>query len=69
VSTGGVLLALVRACAALARSITLAVEEHYPMGLERAAGVRARFDPAWSNLPGVRDIDEQLRHCAAQPRI
>jgi hypothetical protein len=53
------------ACHALARSITLAAEEHYPMGLKRAAGVRARFDPAWSGLPHVREIDERLRLAAA----
>lgn len=53
------------ACDALGRSITLAEQAHYPMGLERAVGVRAGFDPRWSTLPRVRDLDEQLRVAAA----
>ena len=52
------------ACAALTRSVDLAVREHYAMGLRRAHGVRARFNPAWSRLPCVRQLDE---HLAAVP--
>lgn len=48
------------ACDALDRSITLAAQEDYTMGLERAGGVRAGFDPTWSTLSCVRDLDERL---------
>lgn len=48
------------ACSALSWSISQAVAEPYPMGLKRAAGVRAGFDPAWDRLPCVRDLDQQL---------
>jgi transcriptional regulator with XRE-family HTH domain len=49
------------ACEALTNSIELARPVGYAMGLERAAGVRARFDPRWSSLPCVRELDEQLQ--------
>lgn len=48
------------ACAAFSRSIGQALAEPYPMGMKRAAGVRAGFDPAWDQLPCVRDLDQQL---------
>ncbi|MGH3943344.1 MAG: hypothetical protein ACRDTG_32915 [Pseudonocardiaceae bacterium] len=50
------------ACAALSSSIRLAAQEHYAMGIERAIGVRHRFDPSWATLPAARDLDDQLRH-------
>lgn len=50
------------ACAALSSSVHLAAQEHYTMGLERAVGVRHRFEASWSTLPAVRDLDDQLRH-------
>jgi hypothetical protein len=53
------------ACAALLASIDLARSEHYAMGLRRCAGVRARFDPAWSRLACVRAVDEHLRPAPA----
>jgi hypothetical protein len=49
------------ACEGLSRSVELARPVGYAMGLERAAGVRARFDPRWSALPCVRELDERLR--------
>lgn len=49
------------ACAALNGAVGAAIEDNYPMGLERALGVRARFDPSWSALPSVQDLDDQLR--------
>ncbi len=49
------------ACEALTRSVDLARPVGYAMGLERAAGVRARFDPRWSDLPYVRELDERLQ--------
>ncbi len=49
------------ACEALTRSVELAGPVGYAMGLERAAGVRARFDPRWSDLACVRELDERLR--------
>jgi hypothetical protein len=55
------------ASAALSKATALAKRENYGMGLARARGVRARFDSAWSSLPVVRDLDEQLRHALAQP--
>ncbi len=51
-----------RACAALGRSMHLAAREHYTMGLKRAIGVRNRFDPSWTKLPAMRDLDDQLHH-------
>ncbi|MGH3908245.1 MAG: hypothetical protein ACRDTE_29295, partial [Pseudonocardiaceae bacterium] len=51
-----------RACRLLSRSIELAAQEHYTMGLRRAIGVRHRFDTRWAALPAVRHLDEQLRH-------
>ncbi|MGH3721957.1 MAG: hypothetical protein ACRDRI_24560 [Pseudonocardiaceae bacterium] len=51
-----------RACGALGRSMQLATQGHYAMGLQRAMGVRHRFDPSWKELPAVRDLDDQLRH-------
>jgi hypothetical protein len=48
------------ASAALIQSVTLAVTEHYGMGLRRAIGVRSAFAPAWAALPTVRDLDEHL---------
>jgi hypothetical protein len=51
-----------RACGVLSRSIRLAGQDHYTMGLQRAIGVRHRFDPGWATLPAVRDLDDQLRH-------
>jgi DNA-binding XRE family transcriptional regulator len=50
---------------ALTKSITLAVAEPYPMGLKRAAGIRAGFDRTWTQLPCVRDLDERLAEVAA----
>jgi hypothetical protein len=49
------------ACAALSQAVDLAVDNYYVMGLERALGVRAGFDPSWSSLSCVRALDEQLR--------
>jgi hypothetical protein len=49
------------ACATLLKSIEIARSEHYAMGLRRCAGVRAGFDPAWSQLACVRAVDEHLR--------
>jgi len=49
------------ACEALIRSVELARPVGYAMGLERAAGVRARFDPRWSDLSFVRELDEYLQ--------
>jgi hypothetical protein len=49
------------ACASLARSVDLARPVGYAMGLERAAGVRARFQPRWSDLRCVRELDDRLR--------
>jgi hypothetical protein len=49
------------ACEALTRSVELARPVGYAMGLERAAGVRSRFDPRWSALPCVRELDERLQ--------
>lgn len=49
------------ACAVLSQTVSLAVDHYYVMGLERAFGVRAGFDPAWTDLPCVRALDEQLR--------
>lgn len=49
------------ACAALTRSVDLAIVEPYPMGIKRAVGVRARFDPRWAALASVRELDERLR--------
>ncbi len=48
------------ASVALQRSVAWAVADGYGMGLRRALGVRATFDPAWSALPAVRDLDEQF---------
>ena len=48
------------ACEALERSLTMIEAEPYPMGLQRAVGVRTRFDPAWAQLPCVRTLDERL---------
>jgi hypothetical protein len=50
------------ACVALSFSLELAAEDHYTMGLKRIVGVRHRFDPRWSTLPVVRDLDDRLRH-------
>ncbi|WP_034271161.1 helix-turn-helix domain-containing protein [Haloechinothrix halophila] len=50
-----------RACAEVARAVELGVDHHYAMGVERALGVRAGFDPSWSIVPCVRDLDERLR--------
>jgi hypothetical protein len=49
------------ACQALASSVGLARPVGDAMGLERAAGVRARFDPRWADLPSVRELDEHLQ--------
>ncbi|MDQ3760200.1 MAG: hypothetical protein M3460_00410 [Actinomycetota bacterium] len=54
-----------RACCVLGRSIQLAAQEHYTMGIQRAIGVRQRFDPNWKNLPAVRHLDEQFHHLTA----
>ncbi len=51
-----------RSCGALSRSIQLAARDHYTMGLQRAIGVRHRFDPRWAALPTVSELDDQLRH-------
>lgn len=51
-----------RACGVLSHSIQLAARDHYAMGLQRAIGVRHRFDPRWATLPAVRDLDDRLRH-------
>jgi transcriptional regulator with XRE-family HTH domain len=51
------------ACATLSQAVDLAIDNYYVMGLERAFGVRASFDPSWS-LACVRALDEQLH----QPR-
>lgn len=48
------------ASAELMEAAEQAREYHYGMGLERARGVRTAFDPAWSKLPSVRTLDEQL---------
>lgn len=44
-----------------ARSVNLANEDPYPMGLKRTAGVRAGFHPGWATLPRVQELDERLR--------
>lgn len=44
----------------LAQSVNLAVAQRYGMGLRRALGVRAGFDPGWATLSAVRHLDEQL---------
>ncbi len=51
-----------RACDVLGRSLQLAAQEHYTMGVQRAIGVRSRFDPSWETLPAVQDLDDQLYH-------
>lgn len=48
------------ASGALLRSIDLAASEHYAMGLRRSVGVRNCFDPSWTRLDCVREVDEQL---------
>lgn len=48
------------ASTALLRSISLASSEHYAMGVRRSFGVRATFDPSWSRLRCVREVDEHL---------
>jgi hypothetical protein len=48
------------ACQALERSLTMIEAEPYPLGLQRVVGVRTGFDPAWAQLPCVRDLDERL---------
>jgi transcriptional regulator with XRE-family HTH domain len=49
------------ACATLSSSIQLAAREHYAMGIERAIGVRHRFEGDWSNLLAVRCLDDEFR--------
>jgi transcriptional regulator with XRE-family HTH domain len=56
-----------RACAAISAAVGLAERENYGMGLIRAFGVRRRFDPAWSSMACVRDLDEQLHHALPSP--
>nr|MDT0665484.1 hypothetical protein [Micromonospora sp. DSM 115978] len=56
-------------CEALTKSVTTALREHYPMGIRRALGVRAGFDPAWATLPCVRDLDELLDAAAHGPSL
>lgn len=51
-----------RACDSLGRSIQLAVQEQYTMGVKRAVGVRHSFDPGWTGVPAVCDLDDQLRY-------
>ncbi|WP_239338416.1 helix-turn-helix domain-containing protein [Frankia sp. CiP3] len=53
------------ACAALSQSIDLARSGRYTMGLRRSSGVRAGFDPAWSHLTCVREVDEHLQLATA----
>lgn len=48
------------ACHTLRRTINLALAEPYPMGLNRAVGVRASFDRTWASLPCVRNLDQHL---------
>ena len=48
------------ACEALSRSLSLIDTEPYAMGLQRVLGVRGSFDPAWADLPPVRDLDRRL---------
>jgi transcriptional regulator with XRE-family HTH domain len=56
-----------RACAALGVAVASAERENYGMGLMRAVGVRGRFDPGWSSLACVRDLDEQLHDAVLNP--
>lgn len=49
------------ACEVLQHAAGLAAQEHYDMGLKRAAGIRHSFPPGWSRLRAVRDLDEQFR--------
>ncbi|MGH8910270.1 MAG: hypothetical protein ACRD0K_28200 [Egibacteraceae bacterium] len=52
------------ACQGLTRALDLALDAGYPTGVRRIRGVRARFDPAWADLPCVRQLDERLRLAA-----
>jgi transcriptional regulator with XRE-family HTH domain len=49
------------ACDALTSSIDLAIADPYPMGIKRTVGVRASFDPNWTKLACVRELDERLQ--------
>lgn len=53
------------ACEALDHSLTLIETEPYPMGLQRVLGARASFDPAWADLPPVRELDQRLAPLAS----
>ena len=39
----------------------LAVDVRYPMAMQRIMGTRGRFDPRWSGMQCVRELDDRLR--------